>query len=322
LSIVEKVYSWLKSREPLNVAFHRDADGVYSCALISEIFEIKNIYSPDRFGDYSFFSTGDKIEKVDLSLDLGQPLDDKFEGVSIDHHVHEAPYYTLIWDRYPTAVIVYLTFKDKIPRDKYWYVAGGAVGDGQPEVIPDEIWEAHPSLLDEFCSIYQSGGQVRLYPMPLYRHLSSPVNALCRIGGAVEAVNIVRECRRPEDLIRHPVLQDAQRKLANEERSILSNFKPRCIRGSVYLMVIESEYYIAGRIASKLKSSKGFKTFIVINLTKREMSMRGDLAGYIGRRLKKRNIYCGGHPGYFGGEIKSEDDIDVIIATVREMFGG
>ena len=130
---------YIKELEPdiklgkIRVSSHSDADGVYSTSLLATIFPIEEVVFPDVFG-----------EVLDEDVVLDQvPIKPEYSGIVIDHHPQhlERRKYTLVLGDSPTSVVVYDLFKDKIKKEDLWKVIGGAVGDGQGETIPEEIWE-------------------------------------------------------------------------------------------------------------------------------------------------------------------------------------
>ena len=200
----EEVFTRMKGLEPFRLFSHHDADGVYGAVLLSKVFEIGTIEFPDIFGEYG--------EDANVSIDFGQPLTDmEWSGIAIDHHPHDMRErkYALIRDNMPAGGIVYDAFKTKIPPEYSWLVAGAYVGDGQAAMIPPDIYEQHPSLLEGRASIYQSYGKTSVYEYSLYSLLSSPINAVCRIGRAYQAYQILKTCKTPDDVISNQVYNEA-----------------------------------------------------------------------------------------------------------------
>lgn len=319
---IESLIEWIKKQEPLTVAFHKDADGVYSTALLSTVFKIKYIYSPDRFQDYLYFleeQTNANLP-IHIAVDLGQPLYKEYKNLVIDHHVHEDPWYPLVWDNVPTGLIIYNLFKDKIPDDKKWYVAGSLIGDGQAELIPDEVWDLSPELLGVYHRVYETYGQLKLSRgFPLYKLLSSPINAMCRLGNAGEAVRQVVRTRSPKDILENKAMNSDKETIEKERKRILIEYSPIDINHFLAIMVIESNAWMVGRIASDLKNADDSKTYIVVNSKKEEISIRGDLAGYIGRKLNASGFKCGGHEGYYGGVLSKEQSVEDLLKTLRSI---
>lgn len=316
----KNVIDYLKSIEPFTVSSHHDADGVYSAVLLSKVFEISVIEFPDKFGDY---------ENSQVSLDLGSPLNKDWNGLVIDHHPHDQSTmkYKLVWDVYPTGLIVYELFKDLIPQEYSWLVSGSLVGDGQPSMIPAEVWENNPELLEMRGSIYESYGKTSLYEYPLYSLLASPINATCRLGNSYSAYKILKQCRSPDDVISHPVFKEDQDTLNQEYDRVINEFgRDRKNRrntmeiGEFLIIPFESQYRIASRIASSLQSITR-KTIISINYKIGEISVRGDLAYLVMNKLQPLGWTIGGHAGYVGGDLGNRTLQD-FISDLRKSIRG
>jgi len=328
------LYEELKSKEPLVVCSHFDADGCYSAALLSSVFKIKKIHFPWLFGDYSVIKEQKRNEtietSVDVGLDLGPPLDE-FNGIIIDHHPQTLEYKRstspkydskIFYDDVPTTGIVYKLFKDRIPENETWKVAGGLVGDGQANKMPIEIWDKFPVLLESRGRIYQGTyGKLRDYPYPIYKQLSSPVNAMCRNGDPETAYEIIKRAKSPIDIVNNPAMKNDQETIENEIKEV---FKERPIeenvRDTVGIVVINSKKRIGSRICTLLSGMDSNKTWIVANDTNKKFSIRGDLADYVGSKLLKEGFSCGGHSGFWGGELKTEQTGKDIVKTLREVL--
>lgn len=311
---------YLEKNQPLFVATHDDADGIYSAVLFSYVFEVKDIYIPEIFGDY-----GDESH---VSLDLGAPLN-KFTGVAIDHHSHQVDSkmtYQLVYNQCPTGLIVYNWFKEQIPDEMKWKVAGACVGDGQPEKIPTEIFTTFgKELLERRGRIYP---KYRVNPniykyIPVYKLLSAPVNACCRAGYPTEAYRVVRSARTPTDILTHPTFNEMANKIRSDEERI---WKEDGIVGAIsfndYISIFSfsSDFKMSGRIASKLKMLDQDKTWIVINNKRGEISVRGDLALYIASHLEGSSFKMGGHAGYCGSAIPEGKTAEDFIDTLRKVL--
>jgi len=319
---IKKIIEYLDSNQPLAVATHRDADGCYSTALIAEVYKINAIDIPDKFQDYCYFpSEKEGNRPINLALDLGQSLYKEFKGVVIDHHDHPNPWYMLLWDIVPTSLIVYNTFKDKIPDIHKWKVAGGLVGDGQSELIPSEIWDLFPVLLEERTYLYASYGKVKEYPQIVYQMLSSPVNAMCRLGNAVDAIKIIKRAKHPDDILENPVMKNDVLTIRKEEQRILTEYNIlKTVKNVVSIMEIESNAWISSRIASKIQANNPRKTIVVVNPRKSEISIRGTLASYLGEKLRQAGFLCGGHPGFWGGSIEETQTVRDLVETIRSII--
>ena len=309
----EDLYQEIKSREPLSVATHRDADGIYSLALLDTVFKVTAVNIPDEFGDYGFPSTDPDVPQEDVSCDLGEPRFPDWEGIAIDHHPHEnveSMKYKLVKGVVPTGLMVWELFKDRIPKDQWWKAAGACVGDGQPELIPAEIFEACPMLLERRGNLYKSQyNKLSHYVYDIYKLLSSPINAVCRTGRALEAFKILRICRTPDQVLSHPIFKESQDLLNKEIDSIFNQFgrdkrvrKNTIILGNRFIVIpFESDYFIASRIASEVANVEKNYTIIAINERKKEISIRGDHASTVRDLMVGKGWSIGGHMGYMGG---------------------
>lgn len=308
-------YGVLKSMEPLTVATHRDADGVYSLALLSKVFDVAMVNVPDLFGDYN----------EGVSLDLGPPLNRDWRGISIDHHEHSVPpSYALIRDNVPTGLIVYNLFKDRISREHTWLLAGSLVGDGSPELIPPEIFDQHPILKEERGSLFKSYGKLNHYRYPLYTLLASPVNATCRTGRGLQAVQVLLNCRSPEEVLEHPIFIEDQFLLEQEVERVFDEFgkerkarRKTIIIGPYLIISFSSKFFIASRIASEISRIEDL-TVIALNEERGEISIRGVHGLKVKETLTKMGWKIGGHPGYLGGELGGRTP-EEFIRDLRKM---
>jgi len=323
------IYQHLKDKEPLIVATHYDADGCYSAALLSTVFEIDRVFFPWIFGDYNEIkeTVGDeeKIYVPDVVLDLGSPMSNTpKEMVIIDHHkiseVSPTDFY--IHDFIPTTGIIYNLFKEHIPNEEKWKVVGGLVGDGQAEKVPIEIWDMFPILLETRGNIYRGQyGKFKEYPYPLYKHLSSPINASCRMGNPEMAYKIICRATNPIDILENIALKNDVESIDQEIRNI---FREGIVENNVthYCSVvsIRSDKRVGSRICSTLGSMNYSKTWVVINDGTKKFSIRGDLADYIGTKLEDYGFACGGHSGFWGGYLKKDQESKDIIKMLRAVL--
>ena len=313
----------LETKKGINVASHTDADGVYSLALANLILDIDNYIFPDKFGDYLNIpgdpTRGEESIPIDLALDLGAPISEEYTNYVIDHHPHpDERKYKLIHMYVPTGLILYNLWKDKIPKEKLWLVAGSLTGDGQPELIPEAVFGAVPSLLDRVGSIYKSYGKFKLYDYPLYLMLSSPINALCRIGNPLMAFKLAMSAKDPLDIIENPSAQDAKEVIRKEEDRIFKDDNSFYMLGSsVVLYKFNSKFGMTGLVASKLSGENRDKTIVVVNESTKSLSIRGHLADYLRRALVANGFTVGGHAGYMGGELGKNQTIRDLIYALR-----
>jgi len=328
------LYKRLKDREPLTVCSHFDADGCYSAALLSTVFKIKKIHFPWIFGDYSTIIEKEKGETVetlvDVALDLGPPLKD-FKGIVIDHHPQTrdfmrsmSPQYDdqIIYDDIPTTGLVYQLFRDKIPDKEKWKVAGGLVGDGQAAKMPIEIWDMFPILLETRGNIYKGTyGKFKDYPYPLYKHLSSPINAMCRNGDPETAYEIICRAKGPMDIITNPALLNDKTAIENEIKNVIKEgLTEQNIGYYTSVVIINSKKRIESGICSALGGMDFSRTWIVANDGNKKFSIRGDLADYLGAKLQAKGFSCGGHSGFWGGELSPEQEGEDITKALREAL--
>ena len=190
----------VSSGKPLSVSTHSDADGVIAAVLLSTVTRIATS-SKEHPNCPEFPSTFGKVGDVDVVLDqLPQAGTVRVNRapltVVVDHHPNhpETPPYKLVWDSVPTSLIVYEALKDMIPKEDAWKVAIGLVGDGQPELIPSEIWLEHRELLYEYGWVSESYGQTKFYSYPAYRLLSRAVNDICRANCPEVAFEMAKNC--------------------------------------------------------------------------------------------------------------------------------
>jgi len=316
------LYEDLKERCPLTLSFHDDADGVYSASLILLTegleFEVEKeskalkVYSPP-FNEYT----------TKVAVDLGFPIDKNYDGVVVDHHPDhpEKRKYKLYWENVPTGLIVWRHLKDHIPKSQWWRVVGALAGDGQPELTPDEIWEMFPELLDEKGVVYKYKGEMRYSKYPLYIYLSSGVNAKCRIGDPLGALKMCLKWKRPIDAVLDSEAEEAKELLRVEEENIMRQRPVAEIIGNKFVVVrikTTGDVGMSGRIAGNMSSHEPFKTIVVINDSNGEVSIRGILAKYLANKLAESGFKAGGHPGYCGATVPTED-IEDFVESIRQI---
>ncbi|MEM2260826.1 MAG: DHH family phosphoesterase [Ignisphaera sp.] len=308
------LYEDLKKLEPFKLAFHNDADGIYSASLLNSIFQIKEIEVPP-FGEYT----------SEVAIDLGKPLKEEWEGICIDHHPDHPTErkYTLYYDECPTGLIIYKHLKDYIPKDQAWKVVGALSGDGQPERVPDEIWDMFPILLEERGILTKSGFKVVTTAFPLFYFLSSCINAVSRLGFPERAFEIVNNAKGPLDILDNLEVKDALEQFRSEEELVYKS-KPvvETIRNRYLIVKIKpssSNVDVTSLIASKIAGENPGKTVIVINEATGKVSLRGLLAKYVSNKLATRGIKSGGHPGYCGAQIDPKQ-INEFLDIIRSLL--
>ncbi len=323
------VYKLLKDNEPLKIAYHHDADGIASASLLASVFEIKQIksdydkgikgypYTPTSFGEYV---------DGEVSVDCGSPKDENYKGILvIDHHEHpDEPTYPLVLGQVPTGVTIFEILKEHIPKEKYWLCALSAVGDGQPEVIPYEVWDQHPELWNESGNIYRDMKyKLKPYAYPLWSKLSSPVNALCRIGASGKALDLVLRAETIRDVIENPLAQQAQKEISMEENKLfMDKNNPLTIEriGHYAIVQYRSKYNLAGRLGANLTNVDKNTTYVIINANTGEASIRGVMAIYVANKLTANGIQAGGHAGFAGISLTDEQTSDDIVLILRKIL--
>jgi len=282
----------------MKVAIHHDADGIYATALLVEgglIDDFEPVF-PNVFGDVS-------DEKFTIDM---RPIDASYKGIVFDHHPDhpEKHSYKLIWDVVPTTVVVYKRGKRKIPLELTWKVIGGAVGDGQPETVPAEFWKHHSYLINETCLPAKRTVETRTFDLPTYQLLSSPVNAMCRLGSPTTALQIVLDANHPLDILENESLMRAKEEVNKAFSKAWENCRIVDI-GKFVLCNFMSEVRLEGIFAQRLADYKR-KTVIAINQATGAASIRGTFSQIVVDELRKRGVECGGHLGFAGAHLPKE----------------
>ena len=281
------------------IVCHNDADGVTSAVLFLYAMGLGPDDVKVRVAEY--FGQVNPNDRFCFDM---VPEDPNWDGQCFDHHPQHPPEterkYTLIWDNVPTGVIVYKQYKDDIPDEQKWKVAIAAVGDGQPEVIPPEIFDMFPELLDEILWVRE--GKVS-FTLPRYKLISSGINSLMRVGNYEYALNLLYHAKRPDDLIFNEEAEKARNTIANECYKIAKNSKFVKLGNNIVYLEFESNLDVTGRIASEWQDKLGY-TVVAYNITKGKLSIRGDLAMWVGQKLRAAGVNVGGHPGFMGGELE------------------
>ena len=307
-----------ENKGSLRVVSHGDADGIYSAVLLSSAYAIQEIQFPDTFGDCEM-----EDGMANVSLDFGEPLQKEFSGLCIDHHDHPNPWYTLVERPYPTGLIVYELLKDKIPPTSLFKVAGSLMGDGQSELIPPEVWEKCPELRDgsgKTSIRYDQGREPRVWTLPCYRLLSSPINALSNIGSPYQAYLIAKDAKEPLDVIENPQCNQAQDDLRKYTNDLLKSSKVREINGVVFVP-LDSKVKVASRIATAIQSNDfPQRTFVVYNEETKTFSIRGDLTMFLIVNLLKEGIEAGGHPKFGAGSLGPNQEGNDLYRAIRKIM--
>lgn len=307
----------------MEVLAHYDADGVSATHLLKVATgDVDRVIFPERFGDYR----GVSDEKESTMVDM-KPRNPEYSGFVYDHHpghpIEADRKYTLVWRTYPTAKIIFEEFKDKIPKEEWWKVACGCVGDGQPYEIPVEVIQEEPSLLLFRSNLYSSYGKVSKSEFPYYLSLSSPINSACRVNQPGLALSCLANAEKPIDLIRNSSLIKAAAKIRSAESSVLRSGDYREIENQVVYFTFSNEFNIGSRAAAKLQDSFR-RTAVVINTDKMAFSIRGILSQYLIEYFRPKGYDIGGHLGFSGGSLTKaqlvtfEEDIKTAI---KELLG-
>jgi len=305
----------LKILDTSKISTHGDADGLASCALIKSFSTQRILVNiPTIFGHIHTRST----------LVLDQIPKKRIKALVIDHHpseMHAGHNYPLIHDTVPTSLIVYSVFKDLIPEEERWKVAVGLVGDQQPYMIPNEIWETYPELLDELVSIGKSTRTSRYWQAsnPLWLSLSN-INYLCRLAGNApyQALDLLITAKSPYELIYNEAILNARDVILKETERLTRESKRMIDLGVVRIWFIDSEYIVEGLLSSSLQSLDK-KTLIVFNENTNKFSMRGVLTRYLIEKLQNK-YEVGGHPLAGAGVLREGRTVTEFMNDLRSIL--
>lgn len=301
---------------------HDDADGISSAVLLTHVFKTIKVYCPENFGVWDPLPDLSKnYIPPDVVTDM-VPQNPTWKGICFDHHPNHPPVserkYTLVWDQIPATGIVYKCFKEQIPDQYKWKVAVGLTGDGASDLIPPEIWQRYPELLDGYASVYEKYGRLSIYSYPIYMRLSSFVNAACKIPDKwYTAYQVLKNAKHPLDVIEDPALVACKAAVSDEYKRILKDSSP-----------IDFPQIRVWRIDSEMKLERTFgwkseetdhKTTIVINTKTKRISIRGVLSLVIYTELKKLGYQVNGHPGFGGGRLINKQTPEQFIRDVRSI---
>ena len=277
---------------------HHDADGLVSAHLLHTVYPEKEIIVGKDFGYFK--------EKTAVMLDQ-VPISSDFEGLVIDHHLGhwKKRKYELIYRDYPASLIVHNLFIEKIPKKELWKVIIGLVGDCAVEYTPTYIWKKYPYLV------------LRIFSFSQFQLLASGFNSLFRLDRGNEAFEVIKEVESPREVLNHPVLQKARVKVRYAVNKSILRGKKISFGGFLELLIIESDYNIQGRIASKMYGDNNI-TSMCWNKISGSFSMRGVLTPLIGEELNKIGINVGGHKIAMGGFC--EKDLSEKLILVFEQI--
>lgn len=300
----------------VTIRAHHDADGIISAYLTSFHYPKATIEVWDgKFGD----TTG--LKKGDIMCDM-KPLQNMDGLIVIDHHLphREDHKYELISDDVPASLIAWNNFKDDIPKSEWWKLAAGLMGDGQPELIPTEIFDECPELLIKVkTSSYKSYGKWSIGSYPVYRLISSPINAFLRKHQFTDALNLVRYSQKPTNILHSIKAQAAKRDVAMEHENIIKTANMYEFDNLV-VFIFNSDFRMTGYIASSMGDTFSGKAIMAINRKDGFGSLRGDLAYYWRDKLKHLEyLTLDGHPGFCGLNLTVNPDtfVEDIIKVIK-----
>ncbi len=298
----------IKEDSKPTIWYHHDPDGIVSAYFTHFAYPNYIMKSTDAFGDTKNFKKGD------IMVDM-RPDNPNIDGLVIDHHPGHPSLakrkYKLIWDTVPASFICWREFKDKIPKKNWWKLAIGVCGDGQPELIPFEVFETCPELLKTpktYMAVKYNKWSASFFP--IYKGLSSAVNAYARFGELDMAMDLVKDANLPKDITTDPnvLTQKGRVKKAFSDAMDQSYMEP--FGNSFYVIIYNSrQCRLSGYIASVLQGSFKHATVLAINKSNGSASMRGDLALYYRGKLKSiKELQIDGHPGFMGGRLNGTTD--------------
>lgn len=332
-TITRECFQLLKKRiEPIKkLSMHDDADGITSAVLMSYIFDVKKVWAPDDFGVWPikpYILNGKEEIPPDACVDM-LPQNPLWQGLAIDHHPGHPPEdkrsYQLIHGEAPASVIIYTLFKNYIPQEQRWKVAVGAVGDGQPEIIPPDVWRENPVLLEETISLwkkygkYAKGGPLEMSSYPIYFMLSSGINAACKIPEKwYLAYSVLRNAKSPWDLLNDSSLKASKGFLNDEKTRILSESHPIQLRSGIKIWGFTSETKIERTLAWEL-NEKDKKTIVAVNTQTGRGSIRGVLATLVYDHLTQNGYKASGHPGFGGIKLKADQTFEDLYACMAKL---
>lgn len=294
---------------------HHDADGITTAYFTSHhVKEPKIELWNGEFGDTKGLKEGDWL------CDMRPIKDTKGLNV-IDHH---GPYslkrsYHLIYDEVPASLIAWREFKDEIPKSEWWKVVIGVTGDGQPELLPFEIFKECPALLTPTKTYAgESYGKWKFSYFPTYKLLSSPINSLLRKHMFDEAIELITEAKQPRDIIKNPKALTAKKDCKDERNKIMASCDIKTFK-NLNVVIFYSDYRMSGYIASVVNGATDTTTMCINSRTNRG-SLRGDLALYWKERLSGlKYLNIDGHPGFMGASITV--NTETLVEDVIKLLG-
>lgn len=302
-----------------NILTHTDADGIAAAHLFSIAHkgEITGIKYPYPVGNFT------ESDETFVMLDM-KPIRPDFKGVVYDHHLEhpEKRDYQLITEgETPCATgLVFKHFKDKIPKEEWWKVVVGYVGDVQANEIPTEVWLECPELLDEILYLSEYRGEVSAFRMKIYEALSSPINSACRVNQPGTALGALAKCDSPIQLVNNMVFKKFAAQVKSEQTAVLVKARAQMIGNVFIYLLIDSECKIAGLVSLRIER-KFHTTTVVYNQSTKSGSIRGVLTDFLVEQLNKRGLTAGGHHGFGGVSNPDDKNIESILGDISKMIG-
>ena len=286
-------------KEEVVIRCHHDADGIISAYFLS--FAVPNANIEIWGGDFGD-TTG--LKKGDWMVDMRPNTN--MEGLNvIDHHLPH-PYdeikYNLTGEEVPASYITWKKYKEDIPKSEWWKLAIGLVGDGQPELIPTEVFDTCPTLLSKVkTSAYQSYGSWKMSYYPVYKLLSSYVNSHLRRGENKEALDLVKFSQNPINVLSSTKAQKSKSYVKSSFENCIKSCNSYEFDNLAVFIFSSEDVRLSGYIASTMQSALSGKTVLALNRMSGRGSLRGDLAYYWRDKLKHLEyLIIDGHPGFCG----------------------
>lgn len=295
--------------EGIVISCHKDADGITAGVFSSYKYKIRKVNFPPVFG---------QVMDEDIMFDM-TPKND-CNSLVVDHHPPKidlpSARVILSASEEPASLISWHLFKDVVPREHWWKLMVGLAGDGHPERLPTEAWEASKCLLDDTGSFVYSKGKDYLFTYPIWTQLSSGINALARANWKEKAFDVLKEADTPYDVIKDPIVQEYKKKISEDTIRVFKESKPIDL-GHVLLWQMSSMYSITGILASRLYETRK-KTTVVLNTGNNSMSIRGVLARYLQEKLVGI-VEAGGHWGFVGGTLLPDATVEQLKEALRRI---
>jgi len=194
------------------------------------------------------------------------------------------------------------------------------VGDGQPELIPPEIWREFPILLEESVTPRERYGKLETSNYPLYLRLSSGINAVCKIPEKwYVGYAILRNAKSPWDLINDSSLKSAKELVESERERIYRETSPIQLRNGIRVWAFQSETKIERTLAWEMWDTDK-RTIVAINSATGRGSIRGTLATLVYEHLTAHGFKASGHPGFGGLKLKPDqtwEDVYHCLANLK-----